>query len=123
MDRFERNAPTTPAVRFEDARKAMGLTRVYAEKIELAKMTPCDELTSTKFCLANPDSEYLVYLPVAGEVTVDLTKAAGQFTVEWMHRVSGEVKAGETVAGGAQQHFTTPFTDGAVLYLHKAVAK
>jgi len=40
----------------------MGDTRRYAEKMNLAAMTPHPELVSTRYCLANPGEEYLVYL-------------------------------------------------------------
>ena len=50
----------------EDAeiRVAMGDTRKYAERMDLASMAPYGELASTEYCLANPGVEYLVYLPI-----------------------------------------------------------
>src|SRR5262249_50167579 len=45
-----------------EARKAMGATRALAERLPLAAMTPHDELSSTRYCLAMPAAEYLVYL-------------------------------------------------------------
>jgi hypothetical protein len=46
-----------------DVRKNMGYTLTYANKMNLAKMIPCGDLASTKYCLANPGIEYLIYLP------------------------------------------------------------
>ena len=56
-------------------RRNLGYAVRYAERIELASMTPQDELASTRFCLANPGREYLAYLPRGGEVEVDLRAA------------------------------------------------
>ena len=49
----------------EDVRQAMGATHRYAQKINLAAMTPQNGLASTAYCLANPGSEYLVYQPTS----------------------------------------------------------
>ena len=49
-------------------------------------------------------SVYLVYLPSGGTTTLDLSKASGQFTVEWFDpRNGGALKKGSvtTVKGGA----------------------
>jgi hypothetical protein len=60
------------------SRRAMGQTRRLAERINLAAMTPRDDLASTGYCLAHPGEEYLVYLPNGGEVTVDLSASPGR---------------------------------------------
>ena len=102
----------------EDARKAMGHTRRLAERMNLATMTPRNALASTRFCLANPGQEYLVYLPDGGEVTVDLT-AEGTFAVEWMHPVDGTMTPGEAALGGGNRAFKAPFNGDAVLHIRK----
>ena len=40
--------------RWVAGRAAMGHTRTYTNKMELAAMTPQDDLASTKYCLAEP---------------------------------------------------------------------
>jgi hypothetical protein len=105
---------------WEPIRRAMGHTRTYAEKMNLAAMTPQDDLSSTKFCLANPGTEYLVYLPSGGAVTLDLTAASGTLRSEWMHPVEGTITPGETISGGAKRTLKAPFRGHAVLYLWKA---
>jgi len=119
---------------FEPLRRALGHTRRYADRMNLAAMTPRSELASTEFCLANPGREYLVYLPhpvapppsrviesqprAAGpQVTVDLSEATGPLHVEWMHPVEGTTHPGPEVTGGAKRTFTAPFPGDAVLYL------
>jgi hypothetical protein len=113
-----RNDPIggSPDPYWDTIRDAMGRTRAYATRMNLAAMAPHEALASTGFCLADPGKEYLVYLPAGGEVTVDLAPSAGPFHVEWMHAVEGTITHGETT-GGAQRVFTAPFAGDAVLYL------
>ena len=47
----------------ETTRKNMGYSHRYAERMDLAAMTPRVDLSSTGFCLAAPGREYLVYQP------------------------------------------------------------
>lgn len=99
------------------ARPAMGHTRAYAERMNLAAMTPRNELSSSQYCLANPGREYLVYLPDGGDVSVDLAAASGPFEVEWFNPRAGKASRGERVPGAAQRTFKAPFDGDAVLHL------
>jgi hypothetical protein len=103
--------------RWEPARRAMGYTRRYAERINLAAMEPRADLASSEYCLAHPESDYLVYLPDGGDVEVDLTAAQGPVAIEWMHPIDGNISPGETIMGGAQRALTAPFAGDAVLYI------
>jgi hypothetical protein len=85
--------------------------------MKLVEMTPHDDLASTKFCLASPGHEYLVYLPEGYEVTVDLSTAARKFEVEWILPVEGHVTGGGTVTGGSKVELMVPFPGPATLYL------
>jgi hypothetical protein len=102
-----------------DGRAAMGHTRRYADRINLAAMTPRGDLTSTSYGLADPENEYLIYQPVAGTgFTVNL--GAGTYTYEWFDPSAGSVAATSTIAvGGGNQAFTPPFNREAVLYLRR----
>jgi hypothetical protein len=113
----------TPSPTWQDsAREAMGQTSRYAEKINLAEMTPHNELSSVRYCLAKPGSEYLVFQPGGrGEFTVDLSEAAANFSVEWLNVYRAVNVIGEPVRGGSITTFRTPFGGPAVLYL-KATA-
>ena len=88
--------------------------------MNLAEMTPHDELSETRYCLANPGHEYLVYLPEGYQVVVDLAGAGRTLEVEWMQPVEGYVTAGGTAKGGSKVEFMTPFPGPAVLYLRAA---
>ena len=107
----------------DSARVAMGQTRRYAEKMNLAAMLPRSDLAETGYCLADPGREYLVFQPGSkGEFTVDLSDAAGSFAVEWLNVSTGATSAIAPVTGGAARTFTTPFGGPAALYL-KSMSK
>lgn len=102
-------------------RKNLGYTLNYAKRINLEKMTPHGELSSTGFTLAFPDAssgEYLVYLPSGGNVTVDLTASLGSLNVEWFNPDKGTITNGGKTHGGAVRSFSPPFSGDAVLYIH-----
>jgi hypothetical protein len=106
--------------RWGPIRRSLGYTRQFAERMNLAAMTPQSGLASTGYCLAHEakgGGEYLVYLPEGGRVSVDLSRAAGTLAVEWFNPTTGESAAGKTVEGGAEREFTAPFAGDAVLYL------
>ena len=99
-----------------ETRKAMGHTRTYATKMNLASMVPHNDLASTKYCLANIGQEYLVYQPLTGEFSVNLN--AGSYEFEWFNTATGAVATtGVVKAPGGNQTFTPPFSSPAVLYL------
>ena len=101
----------------EAARRAMGHARRYAERIDLAASRPAGELASTRYCLAVPGREYLVYLPDGGAVTVDLSAAKGKLSAEWMHPITGKITPGEAVEGGGKRTLKAPFAGDAVLFV------
>jgi hypothetical protein len=114
-----RNAPVNgkPDPYWDSLRQAMGQARRSAERMNLAAVAPHDELASTRFCLADPGTEYLVYLPQGGEVTVDLSAAPPRMKAEWLRPIDGTVHRAEAVPGGSQQLLKAPFSGEAVLYL------
>jgi hypothetical protein len=101
------------------SRTAMGHTRRFAQRMNLAAMTPAKELASSSYCLANPGNEYLVYLPKAGGVIVDLSAAQGELAVEWFDPANDKTVAANPISGGARREFKPPFDGGAVLYLKR----
>jgi hypothetical protein len=108
----------------EGARKAMGQTRRFAERMNLVAMKPVTDLASTKYCLANAGVEHLVFLPYGGDVTVDLTPATGEMSVEWFDPEHDKTVTAESVAGGAKRAMKSPFGDtAAVLYLKSESTK
>jgi hypothetical protein len=109
-----------PDKRWENVRATMGYIRNYADRMDLAAMTPREKLASTSHVLANtkgPLPEFLVYAPSGGKFTVNLTGQSGPFAVEWMNPATGAKTVGDAIRGGASRTFSPPFPGDAVLYL------
>ncbi|MEB2360575.1 MAG: hypothetical protein HUU41_01155 [Bryobacteraceae bacterium] len=105
----------------DSARLAMGQTRRYANKMDLASMKPEPAIARGGYCLAHRGREYLVFQPgVIGQFTVDLEDAPGVFDVEWLNVNKDETLAGKSVQGGAAVTFRTPFGGPAALYLKRS---
>jgi hypothetical protein len=100
-------------------RTALGQTRRYAQRIDLASSRPRGDLSSTRYVLASPRREYLVYQPKAGAFTVDLRGTRGRFAAEWFDPVLGRTIDGATVGGGSVASFEPPFAGQSVLYLRR----
>ncbi|MDI1251209.1 MAG: DUF5060 domain-containing protein [Lacunisphaera sp.] len=86
-----------------------------AQKIPLGKMANADELVgnptheNSTYCLAQPGQRYLVYLPVGGEATLDLSGAPGAFAISWFNpRTGGPLAPGPRVTGGAAVKLVAP---------------
>ncbi len=103
----------------EAVRWAMGHTLHYAKRMNLAASLPRPDLCSTRFCLAVPGSEYLVYQPGSGAFSVDLRGSDRRFRVEWFEPSSGRRWFGQ-VAGGGHLTMTPPVGTPVVLYLKRA---
>jgi len=104
---------------WDPVRNSLGHTRRYAERMDLAKARPSEEIASSGYCLAVPGEEYLVYLPEGGSVTVDLSAVSGQMTVEWFDPSQGRTHGAQVAAGGDRTSFQAPFAGDAVLYLKR----
>jgi hypothetical protein len=119
-----RNGPQNGKVDpyWEILRLNMGYTRMYADRMNLAAMTPQPALASSGYCLANTGkpAEFLVYLPQGPWLTVDLSGVSGRLSVEWFNPATNKVIAGQPVAGGARRELTAPFGGDAVLYMVQA---
>jgi hypothetical protein len=101
-------------------RKNLGYTRTYANRMNIAAMTPNPALASTGYCLANAvasGAEYIIYLPEGGQVTVDLSATPGELVVEWFDPEKGERLSVTKTPGGGNRVFIAPFAKDAVLYL------
>lgn len=101
----------------EDVRMAMGQTITFARRINLSKMYPSKDISSTGYCLANPGSEYLIYQPDSGK-SFKLNIKAGSYKYEWFNPVKGVVTSGNIIVDSDKSIYVTPpFEDDAVLYI------
>ena len=104
-----------------EIRKNLGYARSYAEKVSLPTMTPRAELASTKYALANPGTEYLVFQPSSGAVTVTLEN--GQYNYEWFNPATGLVAdAGSFSTSAGDKTLAPPFVGSAVLLIQSVNA-
>jgi hypothetical protein len=103
--------------KWDPIRHSLGYTLMYARKMNLAAMLPQGDLASTKYCLANPGKEYLVYNSAAeGPITVNLK--AGTYNCEWFNPSNGKIESTNTIeAKDGDQTFEPPFKGDAVLYI------
>ncbi|MBN1911892.1 MAG: hypothetical protein JW818_19275 [Pirellulales bacterium] len=106
-------------VRGEDdaPRWAMGQAIAYSQRLDLARATPKNKLSSTGYCLAEPGVAYLVFAPEGGDIEVDLSAAKGPFCVEWQDPTFAQRTKSPSIAGGAKRTFRAPFAGPAVLFL------
>jgi hypothetical protein len=106
--------------KWDPVRRSLGHTRRFAERMNLAAMTPRNELASSRFCLARDsadEGEYLVYAPEGGNVTVDLSATPGKLEAEWFNPTQGTSTDAGLIDGGASRIFEAPFAGDAVLWL------
>jgi hypothetical protein len=79
-------------------------------------MLPRADLASTKYALASPGSELLVFQPGSGPVTVTLQ--SGQYNYEWFNPATGLVAdAGSFSTSAGDKTFSPPFAGSAVLLI------
>jgi Protein of unknown function (DUF4038)/Domain of unknown function (DUF5060)/Family of unknown function (DUF6298) len=117
---FRIGSPDKPDPRHDPARRAMGLARRLSERVDLAAMIPRSDLASTRYCLAKPGAEYLIYQPgdVHGEISVILVP--GTYSVKWMNTSNGEwIESADCRAKSGPNTFALPLDGPAILRLQK----
>ena len=103
--------------RWEGVRRAMGQSLRLAERLDLGGMVPRPGLASSRYCLAQPGKDYVVYLPEGDAVSLDLRTDSARYEVEWIQPVEGSSVRGEPITGGAMRELKKPNGAGAVLFL------
>lgn len=63
------------------------------------------------------ERRYVVWLSGGGPVIVELSKASGPLSVEWVNPVTGRTTTEESTIGGYNRSFAPPFDGDAVLYI------
>lgn len=104
---------------WEPIRINLGYARKYADRMDLNRALPHNELCTTSFCLANPGREYLIFAPGGGPIGVDLYAYSKTYKVEWFDPDSGKAYDGGLVKGGHIWgcELKPPFSGDAVLYM------
>ena len=107
--------------KWDPVRRSMGYTLRYARRMDLAQMRPAGETASTKYCLANPGSQYLVYKPGTGD-SISVKLEAGTYAYEWFDPAAGrQVETGTKTVGGGETPFPCPIKADGVLLLTRIV--
>jgi hypothetical protein len=128
MDPYDNSNHPPPS---ESARRAMGDTLRFAERVNLAQVTPHSHLSSSTYCMAKPGVTYLVWAQERSQdthqsatptqhqssITINLSDTTSLFRIEWFSPTTGEIVAGDRVIGGGRRTFRAPFSGDAVLYL------
>jgi hypothetical protein len=132
----------------EDAWRVIGDILKFVNRINLAAMAPHNDLASARYCLADPGREYLIYLPLdhphwteswiastrffwrfkplvselslwfRRTVTVNLSHASEELSVEWFNPRTAKLITAEKTVGKASRSFKAPFRGEAVLYIY-----
>ncbi|MBW3624186.1 MAG: DUF4038 domain-containing protein [Armatimonadetes bacterium] len=111
--------PMFEEAKHEAVRKAMGHTWRIAMKLNLAAMTPQPDLSSTRYCLADPGKAYLIYQPGKEPFSVRLPE--GTYEAEWFDPEAEVTRMGERIkSAGGKETMTPPFAGRAVLSLKRA---
>ncbi len=84
---------------------SVGFAGKYLQNLQWWMLEPHPELAGenpSKFCLANPGYEYLLYLRYGGSVKIDLTGIADtlKFTYQWTDLVNRKDSRQDTLTGG-----------------------
>ncbi|MCP4593074.1 MAG: hypothetical protein GY842_20255, partial [bacterium] len=104
--------------KWDPIRRSLGYARRYAQRMDLANAVPTTEIASTKYCLANPGREYLVYRPAGGDDGFTITLPAGTYAYEWFDPGVGKpMGTGQVKGFGGERRFEPPFGGDAVLLL------
>ncbi len=112
---FRIGSPKKVDPKHDPARRAMGLAVKLAEQVNLAAMRPMNDLASTKYCLADPGREYLVYQPKKGAGGLSVNLKAGKYAVLWIDPRDLNVDKTETVDAQNGLRKLSPPSEGAVI--------
>src|SRR5882757_1752631 len=102
---------------WDPLRRSLGDTARFADRVDLLATTPRPDLASSGYCLAEPGTAYIVYVPEDSRVVVDLGGAPHPLAVEWYHPPTGKSQAAPTVDGSGSRTFVSPFGLDSVLFL------
>jgi hypothetical protein len=93
-----------------DLRHYINYLQTFKETMNWVAMAPNDGLVTSGYCLANPGTEYAVYLPNGGPTTVDLSAipSSTALCVRWYNPRDDDYSVETSVQGGEHRSFTAP---------------
>lgn len=115
INRLDRDYPDYPPLRDN-----LGYINQFARRVDLKNMKPRPDLSTTRFCLANPGRGYLIYFPSLTKATINLSDVKGEVDMEWfIPSLNRTVKGVTPLKGGYFAVVEPPASVDAVLYLKK----
>jgi hypothetical protein len=114
LDRIKMDAGDLPQA--VEIRKAMGQTLLLSNVLNMGRLKPRGDLSSTGYCLTDLDKQWVVYMVDSSPITVYFGSVRKEFKVEWIHSISGNKVYGANITTNGSYVFTPPFSD-AVLNL------
>lgn len=106
--------------KFEAIRRDMGDALRFSQRMNLTRCKPLPDLANTRYCLANPGQQYLIYQSEAGKA-VTLTLKPGSYAFEWLDLRDRRTITGKAVATAAEQRiFPCPVEGESILYVYSA---
>lgn len=94
------------------------LYEFITRKTSFQDMNPAQFMVNApNLCLANTGKEYIVYAPDGGNISLNLSGATKQFSVEWLNPRTGVYQRLATAAGGTKRAFSAPDKEDWVLHL------
>ena len=106
---------------WDSIRRSMGYALRLAEQLDLTTMTPQNDLASTHYCLADAGQKYIVYVPKADQVQVDLSTHDRTFEVKWLDTAQGNSERGPDIQGGRRVTLRPPFKDSDAVLALRAI--
>ncbi|MBN1815877.1 MAG: serine hydrolase [Sedimentisphaerales bacterium] len=104
---------------YEPLRRSLGATRYWAERMDLSRMQPRPNLSSTGYCMACPAREYLIYRPQGNE-PITARIALGDYHIEWYDPDREQIiKDSRIEVSSNQTALVSPKEGSIVLYLKR----
>jgi hypothetical protein len=93
----------------------------FAARVPFERMRPLDSLVTsgTAYALTRLGQLYALYLPNGGSVSLDLSRASGNLTVEWFNPRTGAWVNAPGVVGGGVRTFKALQGGDWALYIHR----
>ncbi|MHC4070978.1 MAG: DUF6298 domain-containing protein [Planctomycetota bacterium] len=110
-------SPDSESPEWQRVRHNVGKTVEYARKLDLANVSPRNDLASTGFCLAKPGHQYVVYQPSSGPFTVSGLRAGKSYYYEQYDTRQHKVIARGQVKPSGERESFKPTNEGVVMYL------
>lgn len=93
-------SPRVPHTEWEELRRQTGFSVRLAARCGMQHLKPAAQLSSSSYCLASQNREYVAFLHRGKSLELDLSEASGHFESEWLDTDTGNFfPAGQITAG------------------------